>query len=65
MVSFLPKLCYQLEDLRGTGEWTEGQHSWNISLTNEVRGGANRQWNLVEPFFAQEKIAKTNKYTSY
>ena len=24
---------------RGTGEWRKGQHSWNISVTNEVRGG--------------------------
>ena len=25
--------------LRGTGEWRIGQHSWNISVANEVRGG--------------------------
>ena len=24
-------------DSRGNGEWTKGQHSWNISITKEAR----------------------------
>ena len=24
-------------DIRGNGEWTKGQHSWNISITKEAR----------------------------
>ena len=30
-----PKLCELAP--RGNGEWTKGQHSWNISITKEAR----------------------------
>ena len=57
---------------RGTGEWRKGQHSWNISVTNEVRGGAKGTVGIVQGmpfslnlFFLLKNIAKTDKYTSY
>ena len=47
-------------DKRGTGEWTKGQHSWNISVMNKVRGGAKGTVGIVNGmpflcFFAYEK----------
>ena len=51
-------------DKRGTGEWTKGQHSWNISVTNEVRGGGKGIVGIVNgmpilgnPFLLMKTIA--------
>ena len=33
--------------IRGSGVWTKGQHSWNISVTKEVKGGAKGTVGIV------------------
>ena len=52
---------------RGTGEWMQGQKSWNISVTNEERGGAKGTAGIISgipvswnPFLLMTKLFKTN-----